>query len=384
MKIYNLFNEKELNILAQNDYIIENREYSFDEIDNILRNIIDEHFFEKQRKGELKDSYKNIISKLKKVEKEMPEYFDLRKWKHRKITTTEELKRFFIEENIIGKKIIKINFCGNPESLNKNRMINLYNNDKELMKNDNWWLMRKITPKYIPDNITKSLITQFDFPLVIEFNDGNTIEVLSRNHGCYLISANKIKNPEVYSSEIIGSKFFESIINVPINDLKIETYENENDWRYNAIKKEYKAESNPKKIKIIFDNDLKLEVIDNLVGISNIENEFLEISIGKYKKCIKHYEWLFSKKAEKRGDKCSEEKADSKEFTEDDKDLVCLLRALDIPKGDIIHIAIMMNATNNSGILVDWLIKEIEKGELEITTSKIYEKILELIGKLRK
>lgn len=380
MNIYNLFDERELSALEQNDYIIEDKEYTFDEIDNILRNVKSEYYFEKVEKGEFVGIYKDIISKLKKVQKEMPEYFDLRKWRHRKIMTTDELKKFFIEEKVIGKKIRKIDLCGNSENLNKSRMRNLYNNDTELMKNDDWWLMSKITKEYIPDNVTRGLITEFDFPLVIEFDDGNTIEILSRNDGCYLVASNKIKNVETYSSEIIGKEFFKKVINSTVKDIKIEPFRTNNYWRYDAIKKEYKTESNPEKIKFIMDNGLNLEIINNMVGISD-EEGFNIISIGEYKKCIKHYDWLFSKNAEERGSKYKDLNFDESKITEDEKDLISILREVNIPKGDIIGISVMMHATNKSGLLLEWLIQKIENDELEITTSEILEKALELIGR---
>ena len=365
MNIYNLFDERELSALEQNDYIIEDKEYTFDEIDNILRNVKSEYYFEKVEKGEFVGIYKDIISKLKKVQKEMPEYFDLRKWKHRKIMTTDELKKFFIEEKVIGKKIRKIDLCGNSENLNKSRMRNLYNNDTELMKNDDWWLMSKITKEYIPDNVTRGLITEFDFPLVIEFDDGNTIEILSRNDGCYLVASNKIKNVEIYSSEIIGREFFKKVINSTVKDIKIEPFRTNNYWRYDAIKKEYKTESNPEEIKFIMDNGLNLEIINNMVGISD-EEGFNIISIGEYKKCIKHYDWLFSKNAEERGSKYKDKDLnfDESKITEDEKDLISILREVNIPKGDIIGISVMMHATNKSGLLLEWLIQKTENDQL--------------------
>lgn len=368
MKIYELFNDEERKLIKKLTEIeIVDKDYNYDEITNIIEN------YNNYRENEKTRTDTEIVIKFIKIKKQFEEYFSFEKWKYKGLIHVEDINKEFKKMNIVGKRLIDIKATGNETYLSKESMVNCYNNSEELMENDNWELMKKITIDYIPETIERGVVASFNTPLIFVLDNNSSFEFVVKNF-CYLcISKNKLTNnfkynidPKVLFKDVIGKKI-----------LKIEVTKISND----CIDKEYIVgryicEDNLEAIKILFEDNYEIRYVRGMFILLK-NNQICVTTIKEWKKCVKHYDWLFSKEAEPRFK--NKKNTNCPELTEVEKALVHVLKMKKIPKGTILGMMSLIHALKIEEDMLEYFCDYYYKGNIEsITKDDIFKKIMEL------
>ena len=289
MRLIDKFSKEEIDIFEDNDFTLEDREYSLDEIYNI-RSCIDWYWSAGKRR--LKNQ---IVRKLKKIEDEYPEKFKMKDWKYKLIVDTETLKQDFEKSNLIGKRLIDIHMTGIDTNQNKYSMITGYNNDDEIRKKPGFHLMKKIRMEDMPEDKERSRFLSIESPIIMDLDDGRHIEILIKSYSKVCYSINKIENRKYYSNIDIN-QFYKSILNKRIIKYEINKMP-KNHQEKQFVDKRIINENNILNIIIYFENGFYLYFGAECIMLNNeLNNE--SITMGEYKKIVKHYDWLFSDTAE--------------------------------------------------------------------------------------
>lgn len=369
MKIINEFSKEELNALTKANIEIKEKDYNYDEV-SIFKN--DFSYIYQDNK-----IYNSIVKKFEKIQSKYKEHFDSSKWKCKKAYRVAELEKILSKMNFLNKKVVSIKATGNDIYISKGSMVTCYNNSKQLMKNNNWELMKKITIDFIPDSIERSQLTSMNTPIILMFEDGTSLELLVKDNSKMYLSQNQLKND--YQYNIDPEKLFHEILNHKIISYEIKRLE-KNSTQFDYMDKRIICDDNFYGLYLCFDNGYELSFFNSqFIGLcKNIE--LLPITIGKWKKCVKYYDKLFSKKAEPR----IKGKAEG-ELTKTEKDLVALFKSIGMSKGDIIGVMVMLNATKNEEAMIKYLLDCRKKGIIDkITDQDVFKEALKIVGKFNK
>lgn len=369
MKIVNEFNKEELDELNKSNIEIKNKDYSYDEV-SILKN--DYSYGYQDNK-----IYNSIVKKLEIIQSKYMEHFDFTKWKCKKAYRVTELDKILSKMDFMNKKLVSIKATGNDIYISKGSMITCYNNSKELMKDEKWELMKKITIDYIPDFIERSQLTSMKTPIILMFEDGTSLEILVKDNSKMYLSQNQLKNE--YKYNVDPEKLFHEVLKHKIVSYEIKKLE-KNSTQFNYMDKRIICDDNFFGLYLCFDNGYELSFFNSqFVGLCK-NKELLPIKIGEWKKCVKYYDKLFSEKAEPR---CAG-KAKG-ELTKTEKDLVALFKKIGMSKGDIIGIMVLLNSTKKEEEMIKYLIECSEKGILDkITDQEVFKEALKIVGKMNK
>lgn len=289
MKLLDKFNKEEIDVIEANDFFLEDREYSLDEIYNI-RSCIDWYWSAGKRKVK-----NQIVRKLKKIEDEFPEKFKIRDWKYKLVVDTETLKQEFEKSDLIGKKLINIRMTGIDTNQNKYSMVTGYNNDDEIRKRPGFHLMKKIRMEDMPEEKQRSKYLSIESPIILDLDDGRHIEIFIKSYSKVYYSIDKIENREYYSNIDIN-QLYKSILNKKIIKFEINKMPKDHQEKQ-FVDKRIINENNILNIKIYFENGFYLYFGSECIMLNNeLKNE--SITMKEYKKIVKHYDWLFSDTSE--------------------------------------------------------------------------------------
>lgn len=372
MKIFDIFNEEEKEIINKKTEItIENKDYDYDEITNIRVNF--EKFYDEK---ENKEVNRKIVNKLKKIERQFEEKFNYKKWRYKELYYVEDVEKEFEKIDIIGKRLIDIKATDNETYLSKESMINCYNNNETLMENDNWDLMKKITINYIPGFIERGKVASFDTPLIFILDDHSTFELVVKDYSKLRISKNLLTNNFEYN--INPSELYKEVIGKRIKKVEVIKVDKEGVWN-NYIDKKIKSDNNFDCIKIIFEDNYEIRIVNGMFVLFK-DDQVCVTTIEEWKKCVKHYEWLFSKEAKSR---FADKKNDNwPELTRAEEALIEILKMKKIPKGTILGMMSFVHAGKKDKEMLEYITECYEKGIFEkLTTQDIFDKIIEMIKK---
>ena len=370
MKIFDIFNEEEKEIINKKTEItIENKDYDYDEITNIRVNF--EKFYDEK---ENKEVNRKIVNKLKKIERQFEEKFNYKKWRYKELYYVEDVEKEFEKIDIIGKRLIDIKATDNETYLSKESMINCYNNNETLMENDNWDLMKKITINYIPGFIERGKVASFDTPLIFILDDHSTFELVVKDYSKLRISKNLLTNNFEYN--INPSELYKEVIGKRIKKVEVIKVDKEGVWN-NYIDEKIKSDNNFDCIKIIFEDNYEIRIVNGMFVLFK-DDQVCVTTIEEWKKCVKHYEWLFSKEAKSR---FADKKNDNwPELTRAEEALIEILKMKKIPKGAILGMMSFVHAGKKDKEMLEYFLECNDKGAFEkITKDDIFNKIVELI-----
>ncbi|MBO4556952.1 MAG: hypothetical protein J5706_09340, partial [Elusimicrobiales bacterium] len=108
------------------------------------------------------------------------ERFDIHKWKPTECRKVEEIEAALRKFNAIGKKIISLRAIG--AAANLNYWEDCYEIDKAIKKAE----------KQCDKHILAPLRADIFEPVIFTFEDGSTLEILSKGEGKLLIASNQI------------------------------------------------------------------------------------------------------------------------------------------------------------------------------------------------
>lgn len=361
------FNKEELKIIE--DAIgrkIINKNYSYDEVSNMKINV-------KWCHNSISNSKRrNIVGRLNDICKEYDENFSFKDWKHKLVYNTKDLNHIIDSYNIINKKIESI-FLTDDTTLYKDSMVTGYNNSNELSNLPNWKIMKRITEDMIPDKLERSNLAYINSPLVIVFDDTTTLELYLKGYSRAYISHNQLKEKYKYNFDIKNA--FKKILNHKIIKYAIMKYSPEHSDCY-YIDKRIKNNDNIWYITFYLDNEIELRFYpDFCVLMENNGKDPMPITIGEWKKYVKHYDWLFDKKSEPRYS--NNEKA-TRKLTNLEKKLIIALNHTNISKRA--RIDVVMSCEGNEEIyskVLEYIMGQYNSGKIEeITESKLLRVIL--------
>lgn len=370
-KLINEFSKEEIKIIEDaTGKKITNKEYSYDEVSNMKINVE----WACIQVGNSKR--RNIVKRLNEICQEYDECFLLKNWKHKLIYTTKNLKEIIDSYNIINKKIKSI-FITDDTTLYKDSMVICYNNNDELSNNPDWTRMKKITKDMIPDNIERSNIAWINSPLVIVFDDNSTLELYLKGYSKAYISQNQLKEKFKYNLDI--KSVFKDILNQRILRYSIKKYDKDHSENY-YIDKRIKCDDNIWYIKFYLENGLELAFYpDHCVLMAMDGKKTMTISIGEWKKHVKHYDWLFDKKNEPR---FSGEQKKTRGLSDIEKALIEALNHTKLSR--LAKINVMTTCQENENLyyeVLDYIMKQYHSGKIEeITESILLEIILKSKG----
>lgn len=364
MKIINYFDLEELESLKKADIEIEDKNYSYDEV-SILRN--DYSFNYQDNK-----TYKKVVKKLETIQSKYAEYFNLSGWKCKKAYRVTELEKILSKMDFMNKKLIAIKATGNDTYISKGAMVTSYNNSRQLMEDDKWKLMKKITIDYIPDSIERGKLTSMKTPIILIFEDGTSLELFVKDDSKVYLSQNQLKND--YKYNIDPEKLFHEILNHKIVSYEVKRLNNSTQLKY--IDKRIVCDDNLYGLYLCFDNGYELYFFNSQFVALCKNKKILSITIGEWKKCVKNYDKLFSTEAEPRITGKTEGK-----LSKTEEDLIAMFKSIGMSKGDIILTMVSLNKTNKEETMMKYLHDCYDKGILDkITDQDVLRELLRIIG----
>ena len=370
-RIIEEFSKEEIKIIEDATGMkIKNKNYSYDEVSNMKINV--EWAFIKVTKSKRR----NIVKRLNEICQEYEECFSFKKWKHKLVFNTEDLKDIIESYNIINKKIKSI-FLTDDTTLYKDSMVVIYNNNDELSNNPGWTSMIKITKDMIPDDIERKNVAWINSPLVIVFDDESTIELYLKSYSKAYVSHNQLKEKYKYNLDIKAA--FKDVLNQRIIKYTIEKYGKDNSNNY-YIDKRIRCDDNICNIKFYLENGLELAFLPDHCCLDTIDTKKeIIITIGEWKKYIKHYDWLFDKKSEPRFNGKNKKII---ELSDIEKDLIAALNYTNLSKVAKIHIMVLCEKEEKVYCnVLNYIIEQYHSGKVEdITESILLKYILKLKG----
>ena len=369
-KLTEVFSEEEIKVIEEAiGRKITDKDYSYDEVSNMKINV-DWGFI-----GASKSLRRNIVKRLDEICQEYDEHFSFKKWKHKLVYTTKDLKEIIDSYNIINKKIKSI-FLTDDTNLYKDSMLVCYNNSDELSNNPDWTSMKKITKDMLPDYIERGKVLWITSPVVIVFDDNSTLELHLKGYSRASISQNQLKEKYKYNIDI--KALFKDILNQRITKYSIKNYEKtHSDYYY--MDKRIKCDDNIQNIKIYLENGLIIVFdADHCILEAEDGKKIMTVTIGEWKKYVKHYDWLFDKKSEPRFS--GESKV---ELTELEKALVGALKQnTKLSKLACIHVMVACEKEEKVYYeVLDYIMKQYHSGKMEeVTESNLLKIILKSKG----
>lgn len=221
----------------------------------------------------------------------MSNQFDFRSWKNSLVYSREDLEKRIKKLDFFNKKIVDIAMIGNDYLLDKAYFVNHYNNANDLSVYD---LKKEVSLKDFNDSDTELVHIFTNYPIIIKFETGETLEMLFTLEGKYGISMNKIPfNKKAKEGNNIDiSKLFEQIkgrkiVNYRIKDLKPDN------GSYIYINQKKLTGTPINTFELILDDDSIMWFCHDALYIMKNE-EFERIKLFDYLKCIPNYEEYFS------------------------------------------------------------------------------------------
>lgn len=370
-KIKEYFSKDEIEIIEDATGMkITDRTYNYDEVSNMKMNV--EWAFIKISKSKRRE----IVKKLNEICQEFDESFSFKKWKHKIVYKTNDLKEIIDSYDILNKKIKSI-FLTDDTMLYKDSMIVAYNNNDELSNNPDWTPMKKITKDMIPDNIERTNIAFINSPLVIVFDDDSTLELFLKRYSKAYISHNQIEEKYKYNLDI--KAVFEEILNQRIIKYSIKKYDKDHaDYYY--MDKRIKCDDNIWNVKFYLENGIELAFYpDHCILMEGEGKKIKTITIGEWKKHIKHYDWLFDEKSVPR---FSGKTKKTRELSDLEKALIMALNHTKLSRLSKTNIMIAcMEKDEIYYDVLDYIMKEYHSGKIEeITESSLLEVVLKSKG----
>ncbi len=352
-KIKNNFSKNEIDIIKNiTDIEITDKDYCYDEICNIKFNF-DIDVSENNR--EEKDI---IAQKLSSICEEFEEHFNFDNWKHETISSVNNLNTILENYRVTGKTIKDI-FLTDNIKLYKDTMVFAYNNDDELSNQPGWTLMKKITQDMIPDRKERTNLADITSPIVIVFDDNSTLELYIKSIGKVFISQNQLHKTYEYNFDLKSA--FNSILNQTIDSYIVRSDKNKKDDIWN--------------IKLCLENGIQLAIYPNNCLIMKNENP-LGITIGEWKKYVKHYDWLFSLNSEPR---YADNNSSEHKWTDLEKALIEALNQTKLSTRIKIPVMLMCNTENKQDKVLKFIMEKQHQGTIEEINESI---ILEFIANL--
>ena len=132
------------------------------------------------------------------------ERFDIHKWKPTECRNVEEIKAALRKFNVIGRKIVSLRTISAAENFND------YGYDDEI----SWAKNCEEEQKQCVNNTMLPLRAILNEPVIFEFEDGSTLEIMSKGKGTLLIASNQIPHgikDGINSSNFNSEMFFRTI-----------------------------------------------------------------------------------------------------------------------------------------------------------------------------
>ena len=367
-KIVEEFSKEEIKIIEEATGMkITNKKYSYDEVSNMKINV--EWAFIQVSNSKRR----NIVKRLNEICQEYDECFSFKRWKHKLVYTTKDLRQIIDSYNIIDKKIKSV-FLTDDTTLYKNSMLVCYNNSDELSNNPDWTRMKKITEDMIPDKIERTNLAWINSPLVIVFDDDSTLEFYLKGYSKAYVSQNQLKEKYKYNLDV--KAVFKDILNQKIIKYKIKEYGEDHSDNY-YMDKRIKCEDNIWYIKFYLENGLELAFYpDHCLLMTKDGKETKTITIGEWKKHVKHYDWLFDNESEPR---YSDKVENTKELSDMEKALIMALNHTNLSR--LAKMNVMTACQEKENIyyeVLKYIMEQYHSGKIEEVTESI---LLEIILK---
>ena len=369
MKIIDCFYEKELETLEKIDLKITNKDYSYDEVCFIL-NSVNYHYSIWH--------YRTIKRKIEKILTNFKQHFNISQWKCKKAYRVSELTAILDKMHFMNKKIKDIRMTGNEVYICRESMVDMYNNDKNAMKNDNWESMKKITIDYVPDDSKRNSIISTKTPIVITFEDNTTFEILPKNISKIYVSENKLNNKYNYEYSTNLNKLFSQVLNHKIVSYDITRIKKDSDHHY-YIDKRIICDDNFFLLYLNLDNGYNIVIYGiDFVALKK-EKEDVPIKIKDWKQCLKHYDWLFSKEAVTRASMAKNKRP----ITELEKDIITGLSYTNLDKGTKLFALESLKTEKMRLEFLNYLIDCSDNNTLEdLTEQDVIREVLHIFGKM--
>lgn len=224
----------------------------------------------------------------------MEKCFDFRSWKNSLVYSKEDLLNKMKDLDFLNKRIVDISMVGKEELLNRGYFVNHYNNARDLSVYD---LKKAVTLDDFNDNDTELVHVFTDYPIILKFEDGNTLELLFTLDGKYGIGMNSIpfNKKSKDGNNIDISKLFSSIKGKKIVEYRIKDLK-PNDGSYVYINQKKLTGTPINTFELILDDNSILWFCHGAL-YHMIKKEFERINFFDYIKCIYDYENYFSKES---------------------------------------------------------------------------------------
>lgn len=160
------------------------------------------------------------------------ERFDIHKWKPTECRNVEEIEAALRKFNAIGKKIVSLRTIGAAENFND------YGYDDEI----SWVKNCEEEQKQCVNNTMLPLRAILNEPVIFEFEDDSTLEIMSKGKGTLLIASNQIPHgikDGINSSNFNSEMFFGRIKNSSLTGQVSEHTSEEHSYYFTSETVEY-------------------------------------------------------------------------------------------------------------------------------------------------